>query len=163
MDRRPLSGAARAERLLVLGMGSRLMRDDGIGPALIDALQREPCPGRWALCAAETDIACAADLRMPGDCIVLVDAVKTGNVPGTVHVAALRPEGRGKRPVSPHDPGAWRMVFEEPHAGGWLVGVEAYDISPGIGLSDTLCGAFPEIYARVRAQIEEIARASLQK
>ncbi len=156
-----MSEAVRANRLLVLGIGSRLMRDDGIGPALADALQREPCPGSWHICAAETDIGYAVDLRRMGDAIVLLDAVQTGNAPGTVHLVELETQGLPKGPAAAlHDPCAWRMVFQEPHAGGWLLGVEASDIGPGIGLSDTLSDAFLGIYQRVKAQLEEIARAN---
>lgn len=150
----------KANRLLILGIGSRLMRDDGIGPALADALQREPCPGNWHICAAETDIAYAAGLRRAGDAIVLLDAVRAGNAPGTVYLAELQTEGWGKDlTASLHDPDAWRMVFQEPHAGGWLIGVEAGEISHGIGLSETLDLVFAETVVRVKAELQEISRS----
>ncbi len=154
-----MSEAARASRLLVLGIGSRLMRDDGIGPTLIDALQQEPCPDHWLLCAAETDISYAVHLRQPGDYIVLLDAVQTGSAPGTLHLVELHTEEWNKRPVtSLHDQSAWQMVFDEPHSGGWLIGVEAYDLSPGIGLSEELGTAFSGIFERLKAQLQEISR-----
>ena len=156
-----MSKAMRANRLLVLGIGSRLMRDDGIGPKLIDALQNEACPDTWLLRAAETDVRYAMDLRRAGDAIVLLDAVQTGTAPGTVHLVELETKGWLKGAIaSLHDPGAWRMVFEEPHAGGWLIGVEASDIGPGIGLSDALNDAFGGIFERVKEQIGKIARVN---
>ncbi len=156
-----MSEAMHANRLLVLGIGSRLMRDDGIGPKLIDALQHEPCPANWLLCAAETDINYASGLRLPGDCIVLVDAARAGNAPGTVYLVELQTKGWGKRPIpSLHESGAWEMVFQEPHAGGWLIGVEVDEISPGIGLSETLDLKFSDIVVRVKAGLHEISRVS---
>lgn len=162
MDGRPLNGAGRANRLLVLGIGSRLMRDDGVGPALIDAMQQEPCPNSWLLCAAETDLLYAAELRQAGDYIVLIDAVQTGSTPGTVYMVELETQAWCKsRPASLHGQDAWKMVFEKPHSGGCLIGVEVSDISPGIGLSNTLNSFFPEICRRVKAQLIKIGQNKL--
>lgn len=157
-----MSRAGRGKRLLVLGIGSRLMRDDGIGPALIDALRQEQWPHNWLMCAAETDILYAAELRQAGDYIVLLDAVQTGSAPGTVYMVEFGTQGWSKRtPASLHAQDAWRMVFDEPHSGGCLIGVEASDISPGIGLSNALNDAFPEICRRVKTRLAEIGQINL--
>lgn len=154
---------SRAERLVVFGIGSRLMRDDGIGPVLADRLQKEPHPGNWLICAAETDIAYAAGLRLPGDYVVLLDAVQAGNAPGTVYMVELQTgEWRKRRPASLHEPDAWQLVFEQPHSGGCLIGVEASDISPGIGLGPVLANAYESIYGRVKALLDKITQAHLK-
>lgn len=92
------------ESLLVVGVGNAARGDDGIGPAVIEAIRAEP-----ELADAETMVA-AGDLSdlvvtwEPDQDVVVVDAMIGGGPPGTiVTIDGLRdPLPEADRPLSSH-------------------------------------------------------------
>ena len=72
------------KRLRVIGVGNSLAADDGAGPAVIEELRRRPLPDDVEVVSVGADgLAAIRYLEEDGD-VVIVDAVRMGEPPGTV-------------------------------------------------------------------------------
>ena len=151
-------------RALVLGMGSVLMRDDGVGPSALAALA-----ARYEL-PAEVEL---LDIGTPGpelahriggyDSLVVFDALRIEAPPGTVR--CLTREEILAAPLlnprlSPHDPGLREALlsaefFGEAPPRVLLVGIVPRQIELGTDLSPEVAAALP---AAAEAAADELAR-----
>lgn len=151
MDSRPV------ERILVIGIGSRLMRDDGIGPMLADALEDELIKDGIVTISAETDVAFGLAVIQPTDAVLLLDAVLTGGSAGDVLLYALDDIDVEGDALSLHDKSLIGALREEQLcAYACLIGVEAASIEPGYGLSSQLADEFGAIAETVEQRIRAV-------
>lgn len=138
-------------RMLVLGVGNTLMRDDGIGPMLAEAFK--PCREGLIVIPVETDFAFALSMVEPHDFVVLLDAELNGNKPGSVSEVDLCTAPKGAM-YSLHEITLYELILQEyPKADCVLIGIEASKIEPGLGLSSELDAAFLTILNEVEERI----------
>ena len=144
---------------LVIGVGNRFRRDDGVGPAVLDALRGRVPAGR--LVESDGEPSRLIDLWGGAGRVVVVDAARTGAVPGTcrcieVTDGAALPAGSA---TSSHAPGlgeAWRLgqaLGRLPRALA-VVAVEVADLGDGPGLSPEVAAAVPRAVNRVLGLLE---------
>jgi hydrogenase maturation protease len=145
-------------RPLVIGVGNRWRADDGLGPAVIDALEAGVVDGvdLLKLDGEPARLVMAWEGR---ELVVVIDAVRTGACPGTVHV--LDPLDRELvSPPSPSTHGAGvasavalgRALDRLP--GHLLVlGVEPERLDHGDELSPPVAAAFDEVVRLVREEV----------
>ena len=144
-------------RFHVIGIGSRLMCDDGIGPKLADALINDLRKENFAVMAAETDVSYALSQIMPDDYIILLDAVITGATPGSVMIFPLEDMGSAAELLSLHGMSlADALKWGGNRAGGCLIGIEAARIEPSFGLSPRLAEDFGAIKSNVFKAIQTV-------
>ncbi len=153
-----------SERILVLGVGNILMRDEGIGPRIIEALEAHfSLPeGVIAVDAGTLGLSIIHLLR-DADHVLIVDAVdSTGHPPGTV--LRVPPEEFAPNQVmhSLHDVRlvdvlqSARLIGIEPTVD--CIGVQVADIAPDgfcIGLTDAVEAALPRAVAATLELLEE--------
>jgi hydrogenase maturation protease len=72
-----------------MGIGNRLMQDDGIGIYIVEKLRERDTTDNIRYVIGETDIDYCLDAIKEADFVVIVDAVKTGESPGNVTVVPL--------------------------------------------------------------------------
>ncbi len=153
---------------VVLGVGNILLRDDGIGVRVVEALrslaERDPyaLPEGTRLVDGGTlglDL-----LRTVGDarCVLLLDAVDLGLQPGTVSVlrgdAILAAGSSWGRSV----PGGVGELLSVARLMGWLpdplamVGVQVHDTSFGVGLSERVAAALPSAVETAREELRDL-------
>jgi len=144
--------------VVVAGLGNEYRRDDGAGPVAAARIAgRTPAHdvgpvvdpldllGRWD----------TADLA------IVIDAVRSGSPPGTVHVLEL-PEGNtGPGVTSTHGislAGVLRLAQAVGRAPARVivVGIEGADFSDGSGLSPAVDGALPGAVRQAVELIEEV-------
>lgn len=138
--------------ILVLGLGNMLLSDDGVGPALLRELASTE--NRWAgevelLDGGTQGLALLGHLSSRRALIIL-DAVRKGERPGTVYVLTL-PELREVVPGragSGHESNAGELLaaaelLDELPARLFVVGVEPRKITTGLGLSPSVKKALP--------------------
>lgn len=150
---------ATAGRVVVIGVGNPWRRDDGAGPAVATAL-RTHLGDRAAVVELDGEAARLVDAWDGADLAVVVDAVRTGAVPGTVHLLDAGgpdlPLDRSRPGTSSHGLGVAEAV-ELARALGRLprrlvlVGIEGSDFGPGADLT-----------AAVAATVEPAARAVVE-
>lgn len=78
------------KKITILGLGNLLLKDDGIGPRVVEALQKENLPGRISPVTADGSIYQVLNILEESKKVIAVDALQAGGVPGTVYV--LSPE-----------------------------------------------------------------------
>ncbi len=133
--------------ILVIGIGHPYRRDDGIGPAVAEAVGGLAHHGegmdlmeRWSGC----------------DRLVLVDATCSGAAPGAILVfdasTADLPTGllpKGSHVIGPAEGIAMARLLGRLPPAVWVVGVEGADFSPGEGFSPAVAAALPLAVAEV--------------
>ncbi len=84
-------GNVHPRRVLLAGIGNVLRRDDGFGPAVIQALDRHPALPGWAHCVEVGigGIGLVLELLDGYETLIIVDAVDRGGRPGTLYELEL--------------------------------------------------------------------------
>ncbi|MBN1670646.1 MAG: hydrogenase maturation protease [Kiritimatiellae bacterium] len=115
-------------RVLVIGYGNPGRLDDGLGPALAEALERERLPAVDVDCDYQLTVEHAADVAQHG-AVVFVDADAVGPNPFSFRRVAAPDEPRlgfSSHSVRPEDVMALaRSLFHSP-AAGYLLGIRGY-------------------------------------
>jgi hydrogenase maturation protease len=145
-------------RAVVIGVGNEFRRDDGVGPALVAALQPHDLPG-VALVVSDGEPTQLLDAWAGVPLAVVVDAVVCEPAqPGRIHrtgVADL-PAAAVSSTHGLGIPEAVRLGEAVDRAPQRLLiyGVEAGDVSYGAGLSDAVARALPELVRAVLAELD---------
>ena len=164
----PVTGPATEPARVLIGIGNPYRRDDGVGPALIEALQPAGLPG-VRLVAADGEPTALISAWQDADLAVVVDAVLCEPPqPGRVHRTVWAPGQQGAGPLaapgrpvrtaaSTHGPGvpdAVRLAEVLGAVPGRLVvfAVEAADLGFGPGLSEAVAASLPRLTRAVRAE-----------
>jgi len=149
------------EGIVVIGIGNPYRRDDGVGLEVLRRVEELRLPGvrcmesdgeSTSLCEAWRDASLA----------VVVDAVRSGAAPGTLHVGTMgadavavhTPRG-GSHALSLADALALGEVLDRLPGRLAVVGVEAGDVAQGPGLSDAVAAAVDAATEAVRAACSE--------
>jgi len=74
------------KRTLIIGIGSILQGDDGIGPRVIDRLEQEPLPLGVKLERADLYGLDLLKYFTDFDRVIIIDAARMGKTPGTIKV-----------------------------------------------------------------------------
>jgi len=153
--------------VLVLGLGNPLLRDDGVGLAILESLRRQP--GEEGSGAEFLDggtqglnlLACLEGRRT----LILLDALQLGKEPGAVSVLDARQvaEIGAPRAATAHEGNAGELLAAAALLGElpeqvFLVGIEPQKLTAGVGLSPLVEAAVPEAAARARELITGAAR-----
>jgi hydrogenase maturation protease len=151
--------------VLVLGLGNVLLADDAVGVRAVEALERdfESPPGVRLLDGGTLGLALLGELTEARR-IVLLDAVATGDPPGTL----VRLDGDEVEPavrcrLSPHQIGvadlldALRLLDRVPES-ITLIGLTPASIELQTELSPAVAGALPALVAAVAAELRTLGR-----
>ncbi len=151
--------------ILVLGLGNMLLSDDGVGPALVEQLSdsAEHWNGRVEFLDGGTQGLALLGQISGRQALIIVDAMKTGAPPGTIHrltLADLREVSPGRR-KSGHEGNAGELLaaaqlIDQLPDRLYLVGVEPAKIETGVGLSDPVQKAMPEASSQVNCLLSEL-------
>ncbi|MDT8387440.1 MAG: HyaD/HybD family hydrogenase maturation endopeptidase [Thiogranum sp.] len=152
--------------VLVLGLGNILMMDEGVGVAVVENLHtryRVP-PEVELLDGGTSGMALLDDLRMR-KALIVVDAIRTGQPPGTVVVLkddAVPAFFRSR--VSPHqlalsDVLAVLILTGEAPANICVIGVEPLSLETHLGLSDLVEARVEELTMQVVATLDALGYA----
>ncbi len=152
----------RRPRVVVIGIGNRWRRDDGVGSAAADlvaprlgadvvVVHSDGEPGRLIDAWADTDLA------------IVVDAVRTGAAPGRIHhVQALETMTLGTPQIAGSH--ALGLVHAVRLAGAVrqlprqmvVIGIEVDDTTTGQGLSPAVAEALPAVVCSIVAAVDKV-------
>ena len=152
-------------KLLILGVGNPMMRDDGFGTVVVRELLEEPLPeGVEAIDGGTAGIGLVGIIE-EADRVVVLDAADMGKPAGTV-VEFGPEEVRSKaaqQQLSLHQSdllGTLRLMSElgacPPVT---IIAVQPAAVGYGEGLSDEVKRTLPDVLRLVRAQIARVALA----
>jgi hydrogenase maturation protease len=150
------------EKILVLGVGNILLRDEGIGVRIVELLQAEyTFSPNVRLMDGGTLGLRLLDPISETDHLIVVDAVQNGQPPGTIY--RLGTEELEKRVTFKNSLHQLDLVETLAYAeilghrpDAVIVGIEPEDISPwGTELTDVVRARVPELCGRVLQEIEK--------
>ena len=151
-------------RVVIVGVGNPLARDEGLGPLAVERLARRRLTEAVEVIDAGTDLLAVIGEVAGAERVILIDAVQAGAEPGTIHrftleelleKAADEPEWR-----SAHDLTVVGAVRLAEAAGIRLpptivFGVEAGEVALGEGLTPAVEAALDGLIETVLAEIGE--------
>ncbi len=153
---------------LILGVGNLLLSDEAVGVRIVEALGREYrfAPGIELLDGGTAGME-LLEAMASRDHIILTDAVRSGNPPGTV--VTLQgdeiPTLFGRK-ISPHQLGladvlsALHMTGESPRR-LTLIGIEPESLEPHIGLTPVVAAAMGEATDRILTLLASVGAPAI--
>jgi hydrogenase maturation protease len=153
-------------KIALLGVGNILLKDEGVGVRVIQQLERTySFPPGITLIDGGTAGPHLLDVFSDYDDIIIIDAVKGGEKPGTVYRFGLdHISSDATTRLSIHEMG----VLEVLHQARWLgkepcvtfIGIEPQDISPwGMELSPVIEHKIPEV---IEVILKELSQRTLE-
>lgn len=146
--------------VVVIGVGNAWRRDDAAGLAVVDAL-RDKVGADVALVESDGEPARLLDAFELAGTVVMVDAVKSGSEPGTVHrfTAEDLPKGMGigqsSHLVALVDTIELGKLLGKLPNGLVLIGIEATDFGDGEGMTDAVAGSVTNAVEAVLAELTD--------
>jgi hydrogenase maturation protease len=143
--------------VVVIGIGNRYRRDDGVGPAIATAVYTRAVPGVRILNDVG-DPCCILDAWADARLAVVVDAaVATPSVPGRIHRCTIN-QLQGASAVSSHGVHiatvlALGQAVDRMPADMVLFAIEVSETGYGVGLSPRVAAAIPHAVGAVMSEI----------
>lgn len=157
-------------QIMVLGVGSILMMDEGIGVRAIEELiNRYDFPEDVELLDGGTSGIELLSYISGKDCLIIIDAVRGGMAPGTVvKVEGEDIHAKFRTRISPHQIGisdllASACLTDELPGRIVLYGIEPKTIQMGIGFSDEVRASFERLLDVVVKEIEGLGVSVSEK
>ncbi len=146
------------KRMLVIGIGSCIMCDDGIGSKVVSTIQDNLRARGIESLVGETDFQCCFDEIKPEDFLIIVDAMSQEKEPGSVEVMFLSYALKNRRRLrTQHEFSLLDLIdLYYPKAQGYLIGIEVAEIGFGFELSKPLQKSFDKICNTVLTTILNI-------
>lgn len=160
MTKQSAESKSDSPRVVVIGVGNLLLKDEGVGIHVVKALQEIGLPPDVKLIDGGTSPDLIAYTKA-GDKLIIIDAARAGGAPGTIY--RFRPEDLAPETgtlTSAHELGVKQdlelmsLLGNEP-AEIIIIGVEPDEIDSGLELSAVLQKRLPEI---VKIVLKEIGR-----
>ena len=146
------------QKVLVLGIGNRLMMDDGIGIYVIEELSKRTDAANIQYEIGESDIDYCLEHIEGSTFIIIIDAVYSGKVPGELSIYPLANVLEQQTlHISPHNLHLFQVLYlQKDTMKGFLIGVEPSEIKFHLGLSQFIQQRWQEILDAVNSTIEKI-------
>lgn len=145
-------------KTLILGLGNELLCDEGVGVHVVRALQKEKLPDGVSAVEVGTAVLDALPYIEEADRIVVIDAMKAGETPGTIYRVPFEDCERPRCIASMHGFDLSRVFFLAGKASGAeavVIGAEPGRIEWGTELSAEMQAMVPAMVEVVR---QELAR-----
>jgi hydrogenase maturation protease len=168
-------GGGRGKKIAVVGVGNVLMGDEGVGVAVMRALEKR-MGGADFIDAGTGFFTMVSDLD-GYETVVIIDAANGGGEPGAMYRlglddngenAAVRgalpgPSGFRRAPLSLHDFGvlesiAWERVRGKLKGKVVLFGIEPWKVELRLGLSERLEAKLGQFVERILQEIEGMVK-----
>jgi len=156
--KRQAEGKSPRERVVIVGVGNLLLRDEGIGIHAAKALQGLDLPDHVEVIDGGTSPDLIAYVNS-GDKLIIIDAVKAGGEPGAIY--RFTPDDldpKANRLLSLHELGVldslqmMRLGGNEPEE-TIIIGIEPEEITLGTELTSGLQQRIPDIIQLVLKEI----------
>ncbi len=148
------------ERIVIMGIGNILLKDEGIGVYTIQALKDIKLPENVEIMDAGTSALDALNIVGAVEKLIVVDAVKGGGKPGAIY--RFRPcdiTYIDKALVSLHQLSLFEALKMAKAMGNApkdvvIIGIEPKETNIGLELSKTLKASIPRIIEVVKQELE---------
>lgn len=150
------------KRMLVVGVGSLIMTDDGIGARVAGAIGSKLLEQDIAVVVGETDVQFCLNEVRPDDILIIIDSMIQGTEPGRLEIMPLHDAQKSRsKSHSLHDFTLLdALSLNYPDIQGCFIGIEASVIGLGFELSKELQDKFDLICDDVFGAILEMKEAA---
>jgi hydrogenase maturation protease len=169
-------------RVVIVGLGNMLLKDEGIGVHVAQLLQKEDLPGNVEIIDGGTAGLDILLSQKPPYKLVVIDAVRAGNKPGTIYKTRLNvcptcgPDGgdgakysasqfivassTGRSKISLHQVGLLDALRAAELVGNMpdevvVVGVEPAEVSLGLELTELVEQSVPAVVKQVLEEVQD--------
>jgi len=155
--------------ITVLGIGNMLLKDEGIGVHLVQKLAGIVDDANVNIIDAGTSPDFLSLIEGNTDKLIVVDAVKAGNKPGTTYRLTLDDlDLDSTSPISLHEIGVldslkFMALFDRVPKSTVIIGIEPKTIDFGLDLSPEVEEKLPELINLVLKEIEETTAMEVKK
>lgn len=144
-------------RRVIVGIGNRMMKDDGIGVYVAEFLQLAMQQEEVTIIVAETDAHYCLSKLHQDDFLIIIDATYGQKQPGSISVLPLETVLNNRRAYSQHEMSLFDLILlYYKKMDGYLIGIEISEIGFALGLSETLKNKFPVICHEISTYINNI-------
>lgn len=143
-------------KTLILGLGNELLCDEGVGVHVVRVLQREELPGDVSAVEVGTAVLDALPFIEQADRIVVIDAMKGGEAPGTIYRVPFEDCERPRCIASMHGFDLSRVFYLAGKGAGTeavVIGAEPSRIDWGTELSAEMQAMVPAMVEVVRQEL----------
>ncbi len=148
-------------RTTVLGIGNLLLKDEGVGVHVVQKLASDVRDVNTNIIDGGTSPEILSLIDDSIDKLIIVDAVKAGNKPGTIYRFSINDlDIDSEKPVSLHEIGVLEslrmmaLLNRQPKS-TVLIGIEPKTIDYGLELSPEVKAVLPEVIKLVLQETEE--------
>lgn len=146
----------------VIGVGNRLMRDEGVGVEALRSLRQEGAEGVECI-EGGTDPWTAFSAAEGCSHLIVLDAVQGGREPGSLYRMDIDEVDTGTTVMSLHGVTLFHLLQYEALVGNTfrevvLLGMEPVEVESGMGLSERCRQRLPELVRAARDEIERLKR-----
>lgn len=147
------------KKTLVLGIGNRLMMDDGIGVYVVEELCKKNTYPEACYIVGETDVGFCLQQVGEASMVIIVDAAYFGKESGDIYTLPIHEVLQcSQNTISFHEFDLFKeLKIEGKSIEGILIGIEPHEINYGIQLSNVLQDKFQDIVDKV----ENIIKAGM--
>lgn len=145
-------------KLIVLGIGNRLMMDDGIGIYLVEDLMKDESIQNIEYIIGESDIDYCIQQIENATFVIIIDCTVTGGQPGDVTIHSLDNLVVSRLlDLSIHTLHLFQVLYQlRNQIKGYLIGIEPYKITFHFGLSSVIENKRTVIKENVKGIIEQL-------
>jgi hydrogenase maturation protease len=157
-------------RIVVLGLGNILLKDEGIGVHVVQRLEKQDLPGNVKVIDGGTSGLDILLLQEGPYKLVVIDAMKAGKEPGTIYRTRLKAHEMDRlteifskndqAAISLHQVGLIDALLVARKTGCapdevTIIGVEPLEIDGGLELTEQVKEKIPEIISTVLEEIKD--------
>jgi len=163
-------GCEHGARLLVLGLGNILLSDEGVGVHITEQLQKQHLPGNVEVIDGGTAALDVLLLQQGPYKLVVIDAIRAGNKPGTIYKIRLKGQQKdrlteifgkvGQSKISLHQVGLLDALGVAKKIGRApaevvVIGVEPGEVGFGLELTAKVKRSVPKVIKEVLKEIKK--------
>jgi hydrogenase maturation protease len=150
-------------KVKVIAIGNRLMGDDGIGIQIVEKIRDSFYEDNVDFIIGETDANYCLDEINKDDFVIIIDAMCSGNLPGTITRMKIEEVTDRRVSCSQHEISLIQLIkMYNKSLDGFIVGIEISSIDLRENLSRELSNCFDKICSNVskiiRSQIYNVSQ-----
>jgi hydrogenase maturation protease len=150
---------AKNKKVLVIGIGNVILRDEGVGVHAVRELEVKELPPRVEVLDGGTALMDLLPVIQEAARIIVIDALKGGGKPGTIYrVCPDDLMAETERPLSLHQVGLLEVLGMARQLGGEpevvIIGVEPKEISWGMELTPEVEAKLPRVIDAVFEELQ---------
>lgn len=145
-------------KVKVIAIGNRLMGDDGVGIHIVEKIRDNFCENKVDFIIGETDANYCLEEINKDDFVIIIDAMCSGTVPGTITTMKIQEVTDRRVSCSQHEISLIQLIkMYNKSLEGFIIGIEISSID----LRESLSHELNKCFNRICCDVSEIIRSAI--